>query len=454
LSATATNTSLAPAPGSPQAASPRPVPAQPTRTHQTRTVTAGASGTPRWLRLNAIAIVLLAAAAAILGAFAVSDRQTAVGSARSANEPVLISTQTIYTSLSDADTTAAGAFLAGRVAPAALQDRYQADLARASAGLTSAARQAGSSAAVETALQTVAIDLPVYSGLISTAQADNALGYPVGASYQGEASHLMRTAILPAASNLYRAERGRLGSTLSRAVDDTLIIVALVVLAATLITLLWFQVGLSRRFRRTLNLPMLAATLAVVILAVWLAAALPAQSHNVHRANRQGSTLLGTETQARILALQARADDELTLVTRDTVASYQQDYQAVAKQLDAIFAPTDNSTSLPTGMTEAATQWRSYQALHQRIRAADGAGDLPGALTLASGAARDDVPAVADRLDADIGQAIDQAQATFTHATHDAEGDLTGLVAAAAVLCGLAALLVLVGVRPRIDEFS
>jgi hypothetical protein len=105
-------------------------------------------------------------------------------------------------------------------------------------------------------------------------------------------------------------------------------------------------------------------------------------------------------------------------------------------------------------MAEAATQWRSYQALHQRIHSADLAGDLTGALTLASGATPGEVPAVADRLDADIGQAIDQAQTTFTQATHDAEGDFTGLVAAAAVLCGLAALLVLLGVRPRIDEFS
>jgi hypothetical protein len=405
------------------------------------------------LRFNAAILVFLAVAAALFGAFAVSDRHSSVRAARSTNEPVLISAQAVYTSLSDADTTAAGAFLAGRVAPATLQARYQADLARASAGLIAAARQGGSTSSIGSALQTVSIDVPVYAGLIATAQADNARGYPVGASYQSEASNLMRTAILPAASNLYEAERGRLGSTLGHAADDVLLVVALVVLAATLVALVSFQIGLSRRFRRTLNLPLVGATLAVVVLGIWLAVALPSQTHNVHRADRQGSALLDTETQARILVLQARADDELTLVTRDTVPTYQTDYDTVAQQLDAVFHPASGATT-PVGMAHAATAWQSYQKLHHQVRHDDTDGDLNAALRLTSGTGSADVPAVAVRLDADLDGAITSSQATFNQATHAAEADLAGLTLAAAILCALAAVLVLTGVRPRIDEFS
>jgi hypothetical protein len=405
------------------------------------------------LRCNAAILVILAVAAGLLGTFAVSHRHSSVRSARSTNEPVLISAQAVYTSLSDADTTAAGAFLVGRVAPARLQARYQADLARASAGLTAAALQGGSTSSIGSALQTVSIDVPVYTGVIATAQADNDRGYPVGASYQSEASNLMRTAILPAASNLYEAERGRLGSTLGDATDDTLVVIALVVLAATLVALVSFQIGLSRRFRRTLNLPLVGATLAVVVLGVWLAVALPSQTHNMHRANQQGSALLDTETQARILVLQARADDELTLVTRDTVPSYQTDYETAAQQLDAVFHPAPGATTR-VGMAQAAIAWRSYRELHDQIRHDDTDGDLTAALRLTSGTGSAEVPAVAARLDADLGGAITASQARFNQATHAAEADLTGLALAAAILCALAAVLVLAGVRPRIDEFS
>jgi hypothetical protein len=65
----------------------------------------------------------------------------------------------------------------------------------------------GSTAAGATSkdLLTLSTDLPVYTGEIETARADNRIGYPVGAAYLREATTLMNSSLLPAAENLYSA---------------------------------------------------------------------------------------------------------------------------------------------------------------------------------------------------------------------------------------------------------
>jgi hypothetical protein len=56
-------------------------------------------------------------------------------------QPLLVEAETIYSALADADTTAAQAFLTGGLEPPALTARYDNDLTRATAALTSAARR-------------------------------------------------------------------------------------------------------------------------------------------------------------------------------------------------------------------------------------------------------------------------------------------------------------------------
>src|SRR5690606_39915618 len=51
--------------------------------------------------------------------------------------------------------------------------------------------------------------VPVYTGLVEAARANNLQGLPIGAAYLREASHLMRTEILPAAERLYDIQTER-----------------------------------------------------------------------------------------------------------------------------------------------------------------------------------------------------------------------------------------------------
>src|SRR5262245_39477711 len=83
-----------------------------------------------------LALGVLVGVASVLGTV---RRAGQVDAVRSRSGPLTVSAQQLYRSLSDADATAASAFLSSGVEPAALRDRYQADIASAAAALTQAA---------------------------------------------------------------------------------------------------------------------------------------------------------------------------------------------------------------------------------------------------------------------------------------------------------------------------
>src|SRR5580692_2042266 len=147
--------------------------------------------TPARLRFAAVSIAVLALLTGLVGVLATTQRQSATTRAWQGAEPLMVTAQAIDTSLSDADTTAAASFLQGRVAPAALQTRYQADLTRASEGVAEAARQAGPDPAVARSLETLSTDLPLYAGIIQEADFNERQAfYPLAAAYLAEANNL------------------------------------------------------------------------------------------------------------------------------------------------------------------------------------------------------------------------------------------------------------------------
>jgi hypothetical protein len=398
-------------------------------------------------------MVLAIAAFAAVTAVAVSARGSAADSAWATSEPLLVGAQSVYTSLSDADSTAAGAFLAGSSAPQQLRDRYQADLAAAAGSLVRAAQQAGPSAQLGRSIQTLSVDLPIYSGLVETARADNLQGFPVGAAYLGEASNLMRTALLPAASDLYQTESRRLRDDQNGATS----LVALAFGAVLVILVLAAGVALQRwlrgRFNRSVSPPLLIALTITAALLAWLAVALSAQTRDVHRGERQGASPIATFTDARILALQARADDELTLVTRDSVSSYQADYAIVARRLTGLLAAPPAAGSDRAILATAAADFAQFRRVHQAIRRDDENGNLGAAIASASGPSFGALPATAGRLDGVLITGIADAQGRFDAASRAANHSVNGLLVGVIVLSLVLAGLVLVAVRPRLAEY-
>ena len=223
--------------------------------------------TPVQLRVAAVSIAILSLVTGLVAALAVSERQSATSSAWQSSEPLLVTAQNVDTSLSDADTTAAAAFLQGRLEPAALQSRYQTDLAQASSDLAAAAQEAGSDPTLATSLRTLSTALPVYAGIVQQANFnERQASYPLAAAYLAEANNLMRTTMLPAAALVYGTEVRRLQGDQNQAVSPWLAALALIATVGLLLALVLAQRSLSRRFRRTWNVLLAAATVVLVAL--------------------------------------------------------------------------------------------------------------------------------------------------------------------------------------------
>src|SRR5579864_630974 len=165
-------------------------------------------------RLNLLGLVGGRLLWGAIAAWTVAQHTAAADDVVTTIEPLSVDAQQIYRALSDADATAATSFLSGGLEPQPVRQRYLADIARAASRLeaaTAAATAAGQSSAAAP-LARLTDDLPVYAGMVETARADYRLGYPLGAAYLREASGLMRATLLPAASDLYAQENGRLAA--------------------------------------------------------------------------------------------------------------------------------------------------------------------------------------------------------------------------------------------------
>jgi hypothetical protein len=412
--------------------------------------------TPVRLRSAAIAIAVLALLAGLVAALATSERQGATSAAWQDAEPLMVTAQAVDTTLSDADTTAGASFLRGRLESPELQRRYETDLALASADVAVAARQAASDPAVAQSLQTLSTDLPAYAGIVQDADFNERQGsYPLAAAYISEANNLMRTAILPAAASVYGTESERLADDQSQGVSPFLAVLAVLAVIALLVALVLAQRWLSQRFHRTWNPALAVATVIVLALGIWFTVALLGQNSGVNTAQANGSRPVSTFTEARILALRARADDELTLLTRDSDPTYQSDYTSTAAALGHLLDSPASSTgsSVPRRLAQAKAAFASYTSVHRQIRHDDTTNDLSGAVTLASGSGPGQLPAISSALNRDLSDGITGSQGTFVTTTSDAASDLDGLIWGLAIGAVLVAALVLIGFQPRIAEY-
>ncbi len=332
----------------------------------------------------------------------------------------------------------------------------EADLALASADVAVAAREAGSDPRRGASLQTLSTDLPIYAGIVQDADFnERQASYPLAAAYIAEANNLMRTSILPAAASVYGTESGRLADDQSQGVSPLLATLAVLALIALLVVLVLAQRWLSQRFHRTWNLALAVATVIVLALGVWFTVALLSQNSGVNTAQANGSRPVSTFTQARILALRARADDELTLLTRDSDPSYQSDYTSTAAALRHLL----DSPASSIGSTEsrqlarAKKAFAAYTSVHGQIRHDDTVNDLSGAVALASRSGPGQLPAVSSDLNRDLSDGITASQGTFANTTSGAASDLDGLIWGLAIGAVLVAALVLIGFQPRIAEY-
>jgi hypothetical protein len=415
-----------------------------------------AASTPGRLFVVGVGLVVLALFTGVVGAIALQQKQDTIDNLIAHREPVAAASQQIYRSLSDADATAASAFLSGGNPPAALRDRYELDIAQAGANLAKASADVAGVAEAETQANELAQQLPVYTGLVETARAYNRQGFPAGAAYLREASGLMRAKLLPAAQALYSIDFDRLGEEQeqARSFPWTTVILVFVLLVA----LVAAQRYLTRRTNRLLNVGLLVATIAVVVGLVWGSVVLLLESSKVANGHDSGTRQVELAVQARITALKMRANETLTLVARGDGGEYEEEWKKLAQQISG-----DGDTNLLVRAQGLAADGDVIEAArgdvsdwldaHDKVRQLDEDGTYQEAVTLAIGDAKDGAAAAFNGLDENLSAAINDGRAVFVDETSAASQAMTALVPGVVVLALLAAAGVTMGIRERLQEY-
>nr|WP_208827999.1 hypothetical protein [Streptomyces ficellus] len=415
---------------------------------------------PGRLRILGAVLAALVVAFGAVTAFEVSDRAAAADDVVSRSQPLSADAADIYRSLADADTAAAGGFLAGAQEPAGVRERYEEDITTASRLLVKAASHTDASSASARDIGRLNEHLPRYTGLVERARAANRQGLPLGGAYLRYANQQMSTRLLPAAERLYEAETARLGQ------DDrdarTWPFLSLGTGIVALAALLWAQRRSYLRTHRVFNQGLLAATAASTVVLLWLAAGHAVARAGLDEATAHGQNSLKVLNEARINSLKARANENLTLVARGAVLTadgksdkYETDYGTgmgrLTAALDRAAALADDSAGR-TPVTEASARVSEWKDRHQNARETDNAGNYEGALARvigpdgSTGESFDDVDAALER-------ARDHEQGEFTRAAEDGRAALTGLPAGAAALAVVGAAGAVMGVNRRLSEY-
>lgn len=431
---------------------------------------AAATTEPGRLRVIGAVLALLVVVFGAVTAWQVSDRAAASDDVVTHSQPLTSDAASIYRSLADADTTAAAGFLAGGEESRATRERYATDIATASALLVKASANSRGSQEAGAQIARLNSRLPRYTGLVETARANNRQGLPLGGAYLRYANEQMRTELLPAARALYDAETDRLAADYDKAKAWPWY--ALAAGAVAIGALGWAQRRHYRRTNRVFNRGLLAATAASVAVLLWLVAGHMTARAGLTDSYQHGARSLRVLNEARIDALQARGDENLTLVARGAVLTgARQDFYETGfrsgmtdlagpgehgaatahSRLAAALALADDEAGRRP-VRAALTQVRQWQARHAEARAADDKGDYDGALAKVIGPDGSTGESF-DRVSAGLQQALEHEQAQFRSSADRARGALGGLPVGAGVLAALAALGAVLGIGRRLAEY-
>src|SRR3954463_10939140 len=123
-------------------------------------VTGLVKSTPGRLSLLALLLVAVSVLTGVLTGWGVQTRSAALEELATRSEPLSFAAQEVYRSMADADATAAAAFLSGGVESPQLRARYEGDIAKAAAALSTATGEISSSPEVGAALTTLSGQLP------------------------------------------------------------------------------------------------------------------------------------------------------------------------------------------------------------------------------------------------------------------------------------------------------
>ena len=415
--------------------------------------------TPGRMRASSVLILVGLVVVGIVAASAASVRGSAARAVGLEAAPELVAAEDLYGSLADADATASIIFLkAGRESPA-LRDRYERDVRAAGNRLAALAHDVTSSQSELNAVSTISKQLPIYAGDVETARANGRLGFPVGEAYLKSASSLMHDEMLPAATTLYEHAATRLDDEYRSGTSTTEIVLVVVGGLAVLALLSGVQLFITRRSNRIFNVGLVAATVLVVIMLGWTLVRFVSAQNSLVDAQRKGSDSVQLLSAARILTLQAQADENKTLIERGGGAAYADDFDRVVKRLGGADGRSgllgeargvEARSGSAARLNPMTADFVTLRQVHRAIRTAD---DVDAEYRVAVDKATGPEASVIRRLDRGLSKQIATAERRLDNHATAARGGFGALAVGIPLLLVLAGLLALIGLQRRITEY-
>jgi hypothetical protein len=378
--------------------------------------------TPGTMRTLLAALVLLSLAWGALGGWTASEHSSAARAVVNVDEPLSLYARQMYESVADADVTITTTFLASSHPPLGSLQRYQADIATASADLVRL-KAGGGDSSLDEALMVLVSGLPTYTGYVADAESEYSLGYPLtGGSFMQVASEEAHLVLLPAARTVFTRENTALTAASNQATGLPAIIIALVLALISGITLYRAQRWLTRRTNRVFSAGLVLASVLLVISAVWLAAGFLVARSDLDRGIGHGSQPAETLAQASIGVQQIRGDAVLNVISRSGDTSFQQDFLATSKQVGPgpgtllTSAAADAASAAVSPMAAAEREATGWYAANAGVYRLGVAAHYAAERTMVIGTGTGSSAAGYAALEGDITQAITADQAAFRSA--------------------------------------
>lgn len=394
--------------------------------------------TPQRLRLLSLGVVVVGLVIGIVGALIFSYLALSLSRAK-ADTAQLIRVQKIQSNLLSADATATNAFLVGGLEPPAQRAAYDQAMSSTSSLIAEAAQAQSADGAALAALNQQVLS---YAGVIEQARANNRQGLPVGAQYLRNASAQLRSEALPILDNLVNANAARAADEMKAGAGYVVFILALLGLGAVIAAQIW----LARRFKRKINVGMLASSVVLFVLAVGSLILLLQLSSALKEISTGSLAAVNTAADARISANDAKSNESLTLIARGSGQAFEAAWKSSA---DSVATNVGRLTDKP----DLVSQWQDYTDVHTQIRTLDDGGQWDRAVARATGSGRNSSNTVFGAFDSNLASYLDSASQDASNSLAD-EQPVMVVAAILILLGGLAAgLLGRRGVAERLREY-
>lgn len=406
--------------------------------------------TPAILRTWSIAIAALLVVLAIVGAVTATQLVSSTDEIDQNTGPVLISTQGLVASVAEADAANTAVFLSGVNEDRQQRRLYETALDRAPRQIEQISARLGDDTTSRTALQTVASQLTVYSGVAERARLGNVSGIPSATDDLQTTLDLVSgpTGMLSNIETVTARTQDRLDDDISAGTIPLVITLALA--AVVLVVLLIAQIRLRARTKRTINLGLLLATLTVIGLAVWLIAANLGRTLDLNEARDEGYDSIALTAELQTAAFDFKTDEAASIIGASSLSEAERSSKAaeVDALLESIRAAAGSDRE-QAAASELSTRWSRYLATSDEIAALLSGGDGATARALAIGAGNRDFNGFNTTVEAVLLANRDQ----FDESVDSAANRLNWLLVGMIVLPLVAAAFALAGYQSRINEY-